>query len=278
MKVCIPVRSPDGLQSSIEPRLQDAEHLLFVDMESRRCEHIALGDPQGAGEFEIDALLCAGVNRITLRSLTGRGITVYRTTAGTVGQAIVEFDSGKLSPAEADGGACHGHGHNKAGGGCAGHGEHEGAPEAHQCQCEGSACGGDHHHGERGGCCGGTGHKRAEKSAGDTLTIAVCSQNRKQITDHAGKCRKFWVYETWQNKILTKSLLELSIDESYHAMPAGQPHALDQIDVLLAAGMGEGLQQKLLQRGVQAIVTAETDPDLAVEAFLARTIATSPVG
>jgi hypothetical protein len=27
------------------------------------------------------------------------------------------------------------------------------------------------------------------------MKIAVTSQNRKTITSHAGKCRKFWVYE-----------------------------------------------------------------------------------
>ncbi len=27
------------------------------------------------------------------------------------------------------------------------------------------------------------------------MKIAVTSQNRKTITDHAGKCRKFWLFD-----------------------------------------------------------------------------------
>ena len=41
------------------------------------------------------------------------------------------------------------------------------------------------------------------------MKIAVASQNRRTITEHAGKCRKFWIYETEQDKIVRKELLEL---------------------------------------------------------------------
>ena len=27
------------------------------------------------------------------------------------------------------------------------------------------------------------------------MQIAVTSQNRKTVTEHAGKCRKFWIYD-----------------------------------------------------------------------------------
>ncbi len=48
------------------------------------------------------------------------------------------------------------------------------------------------------------------------MKIAVTSQNRKTITEHAGKCRKFWVYEVIGQQIHSKQLIELPIDQSFH--------------------------------------------------------------
>lgn len=39
------------------------------------------------------------------------------------------------------------------------------------------------------------------------MKIAVTSQNRKTITGHAGKCLKFWLYESDDKTILKKTLL-----------------------------------------------------------------------
>jgi predicted Fe-Mo cluster-binding NifX family protein len=49
-----------------------------------------------------------------------------------------------------------------------------------------------------------------------TMKIAITSQNRKTITGHAGKCRKFWVYEIENNQVLGRSLLELPMEQSFH--------------------------------------------------------------
>jgi predicted Fe-Mo cluster-binding NifX family protein len=38
------------------------------------------------------------------------------------------------------------------------------------------------------------------------MKIAVTSQNRKTITSHAGKCRKFWVYEVEDNVACGKNI------------------------------------------------------------------------
>jgi predicted Fe-Mo cluster-binding NifX family protein len=100
------------------------------------------------------------------------------------------------------------------------------------------------------------------------MKIAVSSQNRKTITGHAGKCRKFWVYDTDGEKVLAKNLLELPLEQSFHASH-GQPHPLDAIDALICGGMGKGLVSRLEDRGIRGLVTTETDPDNAVAAYLA---------
>ncbi len=108
------------------------------------------------------------------------------------------------------------------------------------------------------------------------MKIAVTSQNRRNITEHAGKCRKFWIYDIEQNRISGRTLLELPIEQSFHQSPPQKAHPLDTVQVLIAGSMGPGLQQRLAAKGIIALVTAETDPDQAVAAYLQGTL--SPRG
>ncbi len=100
------------------------------------------------------------------------------------------------------------------------------------------------------------------------MKIAVTSQNRKTITDHAGKCRKFWVFEVDGHKITKKTLLELPKEQSFHESSPHERHPLDDVDVLITAGMGPGLISRLAQKGIQGVVTKETDPETAVLHYL----------
>lgn len=102
------------------------------------------------------------------------------------------------------------------------------------------------------------------------MKIAVTSQNRKTVTPHAGVCRRFWIYEIEQGAVVNKSLMELVREESFRESDSSAEHPLDSIDVLIAGGMGAGLQQRLSRKGIAACVTAETDPDQAVRRYLAE--------
>jgi predicted Fe-Mo cluster-binding NifX family protein len=108
------------------------------------------------------------------------------------------------------------------------------------------------------------------------MKIAVASQNRKTITGHTGKCRKFWMYETDDKTILKKTLLELELEQSLHESHGSGPHPLDGINVLINGGAGEGLIRRLNTMGIQAIVTEETEPDSAVTHFLNGTLKSGP--
>jgi predicted Fe-Mo cluster-binding NifX family protein len=107
------------------------------------------------------------------------------------------------------------------------------------------------------------------------MNIAATSQNRKAVTGHAGKCRKFWVYEIEGGQVKNKTLLELAKEQSFHESHGG-PHPLDSVNVLISGGMGGGLRSRLAQRGVEALVTTETDPDRAVAAYLEGTLPEGP--
>ena len=104
------------------------------------------------------------------------------------------------------------------------------------------------------------------------MKVAVASQNRKTVTGHAGKCRKFWIFQITGKEITTRELLELPIEQSFHESDHDQPHPLDEVDVLICGGMGQGLQNRLKQKGILAVATSETDLDRAVASWLDGTL------
>lgn len=104
------------------------------------------------------------------------------------------------------------------------------------------------------------------------MKIAVASQNRQQVTGHAGQCRRFWIVEIADQAVVGRVLVELEREETFHATGGGLPPALQGIDRLIAGGMGPGLRQRLAARGIAAIVTAETDVDKAIAGVLAGTL------
>ncbi len=76
------------------------------------------------------------------------------------------------------------------------------------------------------------------------MKIAITSQNKKHITGHAGKCRKFWLLDIIDNDVITKTLIELPKEDSIRAR--GQlPDDLHGIDTFITSGMGEGMKRRL---------------------------------
>lgn len=108
------------------------------------------------------------------------------------------------------------------------------------------------------------------------MKIAVTSQNRTTITKHAGKCRKFWVYEVKDRCVWERHLLELSLAQSFHECDHDAPHPLDDVRLLISGGLGAGLQYRLQQKGIAALATAETDPDKAVVDWIAGSLIELP--
>lgn len=108
------------------------------------------------------------------------------------------------------------------------------------------------------------------------MQIAITSQNRKTITEHAGKCRKFWIYDINQEQIAERRLVELPIEQSFHASH-GLPEALTGVEVLISRGMGGNLYQRLISLGIQPLLTDSEDPDQAIADFLSGKLETHPL-
>lgn len=100
------------------------------------------------------------------------------------------------------------------------------------------------------------------------MLIAVTSQNKKTITDHAGKCRRFYLFTVQAGAIQRSELIELTPEDSFHNSAGREHHPLQGIDVLLTRGMGDGLIRRLQSMGIEGVITQESDPETSVTLYL----------
>lgn len=109
------------------------------------------------------------------------------------------------------------------------------------------------------------------------MIIAVASQNRREITEHTERCRKFWIYNIEKGDILNKQLLELPKEQCFHDCSPHDPSTFDDMQVLISGGMAAGLVRRLNSMNVGAVITTEIEPDNAVKDYLKRTLNTKSV-
>lgn len=107
------------------------------------------------------------------------------------------------------------------------------------------------------------------------MRIGVTSQNFRTITGHAGKTRRFLIYEVQADgRVVEADRLDLSKAMSLHEF-RGTEHPLFALDAVVTAGCGEGFVRRLGAHGVNVVTTAESDPAKAATA-IARGEALAP--
>lgn len=103
------------------------------------------------------------------------------------------------------------------------------------------------------------------------MRIAVASNDFRKVTGHAGRARKWLVFEVDdQGAIAEPSRVELPAEMVFHHFQDDAPHPLDGISALIAISAGEGFLKHMKKRGVEAVLTSETDPVEAVRAYISR--------
>ncbi|TCT20286.1 NifB/NifX family molybdenum-iron cluster-binding protein [Thiobaca trueperi] len=98
------------------------------------------------------------------------------------------------------------------------------------------------------------------------MRIAVTSQNFKTITGHAGKSRRFIVYDVdGSAPPVEAERLDLSSGMSIHDYH-GEDHPLFQLglNALITQSAGAGFMQRMARHGISVHATSEPDPQRAV--------------
>ena len=100
------------------------------------------------------------------------------------------------------------------------------------------------------------------------MKIAVTSQNFRSVTGHAGKSRRFILFDVGAPRDTPGvTHLDLPLEMSFHEFAGGE-HPLDDVDVILTASAGPGFVAKLAQRGIRVVTCGESDPHQAVQDYL----------
>lgn len=104
------------------------------------------------------------------------------------------------------------------------------------------------------------------------MRIAVTSQNFRTVTGHAGRARRFLIYNVQPGAAPVEvGRLDLPKELAMHDWHGSGAHPLDGVDVLLTEGFGEGFAQRLARRGITVALASNSDPLQAVTAYLAAT-------
>ena len=107
------------------------------------------------------------------------------------------------------------------------------------------------------------------------MRIAVTSQNFRSITGHAGKSRRFIVYEVAPGGEPSEvDRLDLPKEMSLHEYH-GDDHPLYQLglDAVVTGSAGAGFVQRMGRHGIKVLATSETD----IASALARVSAGEPL-
>ncbi len=101
------------------------------------------------------------------------------------------------------------------------------------------------------------------------MRIAVTTQDFRTVTGHAGRARRFLIYDV-QPGADPVEVERLYLPErlAMHGFHGPGPHPVDDVDVVLSKGFGEGFFHRMASRGIIAATTEITDPAQAVKGYL----------
>ncbi|MBK1664784.1 hypothetical protein CKO38_08100 [Rhodospirillum rubrum] len=105
------------------------------------------------------------------------------------------------------------------------------------------------------------------------IAVAV-DKSFSLVAGHAGQAKRWLVFEVaageWAREI---DRIELERPQVFHHFQDEGPHPLDGVAVVIAASAGEGFGRRMTKRGVESVLTAESDPLKAVTDHVERTLA-----
>lgn len=105
------------------------------------------------------------------------------------------------------------------------------------------------------------------------MKIAVAVLEDGTVATHGGRARRFLLFEVGNGgDPAPAGRLDLGPDDVLHHFGDGRPHPIDGTAVVIAGSSGEGFVKHMARRGIECVLTAETDPLQAVRDRLAGAV------
>jgi predicted Fe-Mo cluster-binding NifX family protein len=121
MKICLPIKTDEGLESKVFGHFGSAPLFFVADtdsgeykVEANNNQHHEHGNCQplaAIAGFDADAIVVGGIGAGALNKLSAGGLQIFRATFDTVAENIAAYKSGKL-PVFAPSMVCAGHSHD----------------------------------------------------------------------------------------------------------------------------------------------------------------------
>lgn len=106
------------------------------------------------------------------------------------------------------------------------------------------------------------------------MKIAVCSQDYRKVSGHAGQAQRWLVFEeTSPGEVSPSERIDLPPPLVFHRFRGPGKHPLDGVAVIITRFAGESFAAKMSKRGIDVRQTRETDARKAAMDYLKGTLA-----
>ena len=105
------------------------------------------------------------------------------------------------------------------------------------------------------------------------MKIAIATKDFTDVSGHAGQARQWLLYDLTEHRssqlLPVPRRIDLNKDQVLHVFEDNEPHPLDGVDIVVAASAGDGFIRHMKKRRAEVLLTAESDPELAITRILA---------
>lgn len=103
------------------------------------------------------------------------------------------------------------------------------------------------------------------------------AQDGATIATHGGRSRSFLLFDAEKGgDPVAAGRLDLAEDMVLHLHGDGKPHPIDAVQVVVAGTSGQGFVNHMRRRGIEPVVTAESDPVQAIRDYFAGAVKPAP--
>lgn len=104
------------------------------------------------------------------------------------------------------------------------------------------------------------------------MKIAVAVLDDESVATHGGQARHFLLFDAAAADPVPVGRMDLGPAALLHHFGDCRPHPIDGVAVVIAGPSGEGFVKHMARRGIECVLTAETDPLQSVRDWLAGTV------